>query len=43
MLAFTVAHKSASNKIRKARGGEEKKAARDEGEGGKAIESETEG
>jgi len=44
-VGFTVAHKSASNKIRKARGEEQKKAARGEGGGEreKAIESETKG
>lgn len=30
-MTFTVAHKSASNKIRRARGGKQKKAPRDEG------------
>lgn len=33
-MTFTVAHKSASNKIRRARGGKRKKAPRDEGGGG---------
>lgn len=34
-MTFAVAHKSASNKIRRARGGKQKKAPRDEGGGGR--------